>query len=149
MNELTVNVSKNIKAPIERAFDAWLNPEILSKFMLPAPGMPEPHVELEGKEGGRFTILMLVGEDKLPHTGEYQEISRPYKLVFSWNSPFSADGSTVTVNFTALDEDHTLVELTQVKFLDERARDNHINGWGNILDTLSDKMEELSQVANA
>ncbi len=136
MTDLSVNVSKTIQAPIESVFDAWLNPSILSKFILPAPGMPEPQVELDAKEGGSFTILMQVGQEKIAHTGQYLELSRPTKLVFSWNSPFSADGSTVILNFTAIDEETTLVELNQVKFLDEQARTNHENGWGIILSKL-------------
>ena len=41
MTELSLNVTKNVNAPIERVFDAWLNPETLASFMQPMPGMPE------------------------------------------------------------------------------------------------------------
>ena len=32
MTELSVNITKKIHAPIEKVFDAWLNPKIVSKF---------------------------------------------------------------------------------------------------------------------
>lgn len=138
MTELTVNVVKTINAPIEKVFDAWLDAQMLAKFILPAPGMPEPQTETDAKEGGRFTIIMQVGDDKLPHTGQYLEISRPNKLVFSWESPFSADDSIVTLDFRALEENKTQVELRHVKFLDEEKRANHEGGWANILAKLDE-----------
>ncbi len=138
MTDLTVSLNKVIQAPIEKIFDAWLNPETLSQFILPMPGMPAPQTQNEAHEGGYFEIIMQVGEDKIPHTGKYLEINRPDKLVFTWVSPFSTDDSTVTLIFTALGEDKTNVELTHIRFIDEEARSNHEGGWGNILDKLNE-----------
>ncbi len=137
MNDLTVNVSKVITAPITKVFDAWLDPAILANFMLPMPGMDSPSVENDPREGGAFTIVMQVGDEKIPHTGNYIEINRPNKLVFTWASPASVDDSTVTLNFTELNDGKTNVELTHVKFIDEKRRSNHEGGWSNILSELS------------
>lgn len=68
MTDLTVNITKTINASIEKVFDAWLNPKMLSQFILPMPGMPEPETENDPQEGGNFTIIMQVGDDKIPHT---------------------------------------------------------------------------------
>jgi uncharacterized protein YndB with AHSA1/START domain len=59
MTDLTVNVNKTIHAPIEKVFDAWLNPKMLSIFMMPMPGMPESDVENDAREGGNFTNISL------------------------------------------------------------------------------------------
>ena len=83
MNNLSCHVTQVINAPIERVFDAWLNPDMLSRFMLPMPGMPRPEVEVDGHQGGRFTIYMDVGEEIIPHSGTYLEIDRPNRLVFT------------------------------------------------------------------
>lgn len=138
MTDLTVNVSKIIDAPIDRVFDAWLNPKTLSQFILPMPGMPQPQVKTDVREGGEFTIIMKVGDDEIPHTGKYLEIKRPNKLAFTWVSPFSTDGSTVTLHFSDLGESKTNVELSHIKFIDEESRGNHEGGWGNILECLND-----------
>jgi len=138
MTDLTVNITKTVHAPIEQVFDAWLNPELLTRFILPAPGMPQPEVENEPREGGRFTIVMHVGDDRIPHTGSYLELDRPHRLRFSWESPYSTDDSTVTLDFAEIDSTTTRVELTHVKFLHEEARSDHEGGWGNILDRLSE-----------
>ena len=87
MTDLSVNLTKTIKAPIEKVFDAWLDPASLTRFILPGPGMPQPEVENDPREGGRFTIVMHVGEEKIPHTGSYLTVDRPNKLVFSWECP--------------------------------------------------------------
>lgn len=142
MTDLTVNVNRIIHASIEQVFDAWLNPKILSQFILPMPGMPEPQTKTDSQEGGDFTIIMHVGDDKIPHTGKYLEINRPNKLVFTWVSPFSTDDSTVTLNFSTLGENKTNVELTHIRFIDEGTRSDHEGGWGNILDKLNDVMSE-------
>lgn len=138
MTDLTVNIKKTINAPIEKVFDAWLDPAMLTRFILPMPGMPQPEVETDPREGGRFSIVMQVGDDKIPHTGSYLSLERPSRLVFSWESPYSADDSKVTLDFTEIDAATTIVELTHVKFLHEEARSDHEGGWGNILDQLDE-----------
>jgi len=146
MSDLTLNVSRNINAPIEKVFDAWLDPSMLAQFILPMPGMPRPQVENTPVQGGSFTIIMHVGDNEIPHTGEYLEISRPTKLVFSWVSPFSTDNSTVTIDFRGLDDGTTDIELTHVRFIDEAARSDHEGGWTNILAQLGELLREVEPV---
>jgi uncharacterized protein YndB with AHSA1/START domain len=138
MTDLTLNLEATINAPIEKVFDAWLDPGMLSRFMLPQPGMPRPEVENDPRVGGRFTIVMRDGEETLPHRGEYLVIDRPRQLKFSWGSQYSPDDSTVTLDFAALDVHTTRVALTQVKFLNEDAREAHRGGWMNILAALDE-----------
>jgi len=141
MTDLKVNVEKIIHAPIEKVFDAWLDPKIMSKFMMGMPEMPESDVENDPREGGSFTIIMHYRGEKLPHTGKYLEISRPDKLVFTWVSHHSViENSTVTLNFTKVDDSKTNVALTHVKFIDEEMRSAHEGGWGCILDKLDEVM---------
>ncbi len=138
MTDLSVNVNKIIEAPITKVFDAWLDPNMLAKFILPMPGMENSQVENEAYEGGKFTIIMTVGDNNIPHTGEYLEINRPSKLTFTWKSPESVDNSIVTLHFTELGDGKTNVDLTHVKFIDEKRRENHEGGWGNILGKLDE-----------
>lgn len=136
MTDLIVNVSKIIDASITKVFDAWLDPNTLAKFMLPMPGMANSQVENDPREGGTFKIVMQVGDNKVPHTGKYIKIDRPNKLAFTWESPESVDDSIVTLNLTELGDNQTNIELTHVRFIDEKRRSNHEGGWGNILNKL-------------
>ena len=140
MNELVVNIERTINASAERIFNAWLNPETLGKFMLPMPGMPECQTEVDARVGGRFTIWMQVGEDKIPHSGEYLKIEEFDELAFSWESPASTDGSVVTIRLTEISADKTEIKLTHTKFIDEERRNNHESGWGNILSELTKQL---------
>ena len=136
MTDLSVNISKTINAPIEKVFDAWLDPLMLTQFILPAPGMAQPQVENDAREGGRFSIIMQVGDERIPHTGTYLTLERPHRLAFSWESPFSTDDSVVTLLFDAIDGNTTRLDLSHIKFISEEARANHEGGWNNILDQL-------------
>jgi len=139
MAELSVNINKIIHAPIENVFDAWLNPKMLSKFMRGLPDMAETDVEIDAREGGHFTFMMNLGDERILHTGRYLEIIRPDKLVFTWESQYSVvDNSTVTLIFTKIDDNKTNVWLSHIRFIDEEARSGHEEGWGNVLDKLDE-----------
>ena len=135
MPELSLNVSRQINAPIEAVFNAWLSPEIMARFMTPGEGVTVEDAKADPVEGGVFSLNMIAGENKLPHGGEYKVIKPHSTIVFSWDSPFSVDGTLVTLNFTAQDGG-TLVALNHVKFADEETRDNHKGGWSKILESL-------------
>lgn len=138
MTELTLSLQKQIAAKPEIVFDAWLNVDTLKKFMLPSAAMPECNIQLDPQEGGRFEIIMDVGDRKIPHTGHYLTIDRPNRLVFTWNSPFTCEGSTVHLRFVD-SQGGTLVTLRHDVFPSESSRDSHRGGWQQILKTLGDQ----------
>ena len=135
MTELSLTVERTVDAPPEKVFSAWLDPEMLRRFMLPGEGTSVPSSKTDPMEGGRFEIIMKAGDDEMPHAGTYREISPHDRLVFSWESPFSTDGSEVTLDFSP-DGNGTRVQLTHVRFPSEESRDNHEAGWTAILSAL-------------
>ncbi len=137
MTELTLTTTRVMKATPEAIFNAWLDPEMLAKFMQPMDGMSVPEASADPVEGGRFDILMRAGENDMPHHGFYKKIVPHSELVFSWNSHASIDGNLVTLKLSPKG-DGTKVELTHVKFPDEQARDSHLGGWTAILAKLDE-----------
>lgn len=133
--DLSLTVSRTISAAPEAAFDAWLDPDMLARFMLPGENMSVPQAQTDPTEGGRFSIIMRAGDQDMPHAGTYKKIDRPRQLVFTWESPYSTDGSTVTLDFLPAG-DGTEITLTHVRFPSEESRDNHRGGWTNILSAL-------------
>lgn len=132
MNELKLSVSRTINAPIESVFNAWLNPDMLAKFMIPGEGMTVPKAEANAVTGGRFDIVMQAGDKEIPHGGQYLELVPYSRIVFTWESPFSIEGSTVTLDLSSAG-DGTLINLVHVKFPDAESRTNHEGGWSRIL----------------
>tara|TARA_R110002124_G_scaffold63350_28_gene173283 strand:- start:24 stop:464 length:441 start_codon:yes stop_codon:yes gene_type:complete len=137
MSEMMLTTTRQINAPVETVFNAWLSPEMLKKFMLPGTTTLVPRAETDPRVGGRFTIVMRDGGKDIAHSGTYLSIDRHSKIVFTWESPFSVDGSTVTLDLRALDAKSCEITLTQVKFASESARDGHRKGWDGILEALS------------
>ena len=139
MTDLTLTTSRTIAAPQAAVFDAWLNPDMLRQFMRPGPGMTTPRATSDGKQGGRFDLIMKAGDDEMPHGGTYLEVTPHSRIVFTWESPFSADDSTVTLDF-APNGEGTQITLTHVRFVSEESRDNHLGGWTAILEALDETL---------
>ncbi len=136
--DLELTVSRTIKAPREKVFDAWLTPAILAKFMRPPSTAGEARVENDPVRGGRFSIVMVTDEKDIPHAGTYLEIEPHSHLSFTWESPHSLDDSVVTVDFADAGPGATEITLRQVKFKSEQARDGHVEGWTSIMVALEE-----------
>ncbi len=133
--DLSLTVTRHIDAAPEALFDAWLDPAMLMKIMRPGPNTLCSSAKTDPVEGGRFEIVMGGDGKVLPHAGTYVTIDRPRKLVFTWESPFSIEGSTVTLTFDPA-ENGTFVTLNHVRFPTEESRGNHEAGWTAILGIL-------------
>lgn len=133
-NQYVVTVRREIAAPAKALFDAWLDADSLGSWMRPG-GIRETRAETDPREGGNFRIVMVNDESSsLLHTGTYREIDRPHRLVFTWSSPATGfRDSIVTVTFSSLSSDSTLVEIHQVGLPDEEAQAGHHQGWSDAL----------------
>jgi uncharacterized protein YndB with AHSA1/START domain len=140
-DEYAVTVRREIAAPAEALFDAWLNANSLGAWLRPA-GFRETRAETDPRVGGTFRIVMVGDESSVAHTGTYREIDRPRRLVFTWSSPATGfRDSIVTVTFTP-SADSTVVEIHQVGLPDEEAQTSHRAGW-------SDALGELDRITHA
>lgn len=139
--DLSLKVTQIVPAEPERVFDAWLDPEMITRFMIAAPGAGVKSAEMDPRVGGRYAITMTNDMGEIPHWGEYREINRPDRLVFTWNSPHAAPDSLVTLTFEPVDGE-TLVTLVHEIFPSEGSRDGHTKGWTSILKTLAEKVPE-------
>jgi uncharacterized protein YndB with AHSA1/START domain len=137
----TVRVSREIAAPASELFDAWLDPARLARWMRPLDTI-RSDVTLDARVGGGFEILMHTPKGAVPHTGSFQEISRPRRIVFTWNSPFAGDhGSLVTVDFNAKAHG-TEVVITHERLPSEEMVRAHAGGWSSILERIGESYAE-------
>lgn len=82
-------IERTIKASPERVFDAFTDPEQLTKWWWPE-GFTCPAAEVDLRVGGHYRIAMtwpgsIPSESQFAHHlgGEYYEIERPRRLVMS------------------------------------------------------------------
>ena len=136
IDALTLTLSRHFDAPPDRVWRAWLDPVRLAEFMSNCKGMGTAQAETDPRVGGRFRIVMTAEGREIPHEGTYLELIPTRLMRFTWQSPFSVDGSEVTITL-APEGTGTALTLTQRRFRDEAARDGHVKGWTAILDALA------------
>lgn len=143
-----VVVKRTIRADRERVFDAWTKPEIMKQWMVGGPGTAKVDVDL--RIGGAYSNVMSIdhgsGTKDYLHQGEYLEILRPERLVFTWNSP-AVQNTTVTVELKTV-ENGTEVTITHQLGTDETHPSSlegectsHQQGWTFALEGLAKQFE--------
>ena len=133
-SDAVVVVRRVIAAPRARAFDAWLDPAQLARFMCPGP-VGSASAEVDARVGGAFRIAMRHPGGDADHWGEYLVIDRPSKLEFTWTSAATDRQPTiVTVEFLERDGG-TEVVLTHRR-LPPTQIEPHRQGWGDIVQKL-------------
>jgi uncharacterized protein YndB with AHSA1/START domain len=129
--EHSLTVRREIAAPAEALFDAWLDEQSLGAWLKPLTTR-ETRAETDPRVGGEFRIVMVDDEASVLHTGTYTEIDRPRRLVFTWSSPVTRFRDTVvTVTFEPSADGSTVVEVHQRGLPDEESRASHDSGWAD------------------
>ena len=83
-NTMTVTVKRSFSASPERVFDAWLYPERARKFLFTHPGKQAiVRAEIEARVGGKYLFVARRNGKDSDHFGEYLQIDRPHRLVFT------------------------------------------------------------------
>jgi uncharacterized protein YndB with AHSA1/START domain len=100
----TLEMTRTFEVASERVFEAWLNPEMMRKWLFTMAGTNKvaqnsPHV------GGTWEIVDHRNGKDYRAIGEYLEIESPYKLVFTFQMPqFSDSTDTITVELKKVDQ---------------------------------------------
>jgi uncharacterized protein YndB with AHSA1/START domain len=130
---IVVTVERRIAASPERVFDAWLDPASAGRWLFAIPDGVMEKVEIDPRVGGRFLIAERRGGELAEHFGEYLEIDRPRRLVFSFAAVRDSGYTRVTITI-APDGDGS--RLTLVHEMDPQwaeYEDRTREGWAKIL----------------
>lgn len=142
-NPLSLHVRQIVRAPVESVFDAWTQPSHLLKWWGPKDvTCIDASVDLQ--VGGRYRLGNRFPDGSVIWiAGEYLEIARPHRLVFSWSIEGGArHDERVTVEFRRLsDDDATEVTVLHEEISDNAVRDSHEAGWIGCLDGLTQHLE--------
>lgn len=140
-NNPVVEITKTFKVPTEKVFDAWIDPQWLSHWMFGPDVRDEEIITLETnpEPGGTFSFVVRRGDDVLNHLGEYLEVKRPHRLVFTWGiESESEDESVVAIEIESTEKgcQLTLTHELDPKWVDYADRTKA--GWSSMLDKLKD-----------
>lgn len=131
------NVTRRFDAPAERVFDAWLDPDIARHWLFATPG-EVVKIELDPRVGGAWTIVRRHDGQDYEGVGEYVEIDRPNRLVFTFCMPaMSPESHVITVEIQP-DGDGCELRVTQAMQAEAAEYVGPIEaGWNEILDELT------------
>ncbi len=149
---IRLTMTRSILAPIERVFDAWIDPEVRKRWWAANAEMRCDMAEIDSAVGGRYRLNMRGQKDgkaiECICAGEFMEIDRPHRLVFSWgwekdecSEPEDhVTHSIVTLTFREI-PGGTELTLLHEGFPNTAARDSHEGGWTGCLDSLTANMQ--------
>jgi uncharacterized protein YndB with AHSA1/START domain len=140
----TVLLARRLAQNPERVYDAWLDPEQVSRWLVAASGTDRLlRLWIDPRVGGRFSLVLRRDGREIEHAGSYVEIARPFRLAFTWSVVAPGDtsgvrsvaGSLVTLDFapagsgTELRLTHEGVPEEQALKVEER--------WSKIIQALA------------
>ena len=126
-----LKLEKLIKAPRDKVFDAWINPEVMPKWFGPE-GVHVPEFSMDVREGGKWNAVMENGDGERYYvSGVYTEITPHDRLAFTW--AWSEDGvrgpeSHVSLTFGDVDGG-TVMTVEHTNLDSKESRTNHQEGW--------------------
>jgi len=134
--ELTITIVRDFDAPAELVYDAWLDPQAVGQWLFATPDGVMQRVEVDPIVGGKFIVAEQRGETLAEHVGEYLELDRPRKIVFSFVAGGGATATRVSVDIKPTADGSRVTLSHQIApewahYLG-RARE----GWATLLDGL-------------
>jgi uncharacterized protein YndB with AHSA1/START domain len=131
-----LSLKRIIRAPREKVFAAWTEPELLKQWWGPGPvSCPEAHVDL--RDGGEYRLANLETDGSIVWiSGRFERVRAPEELVYTWTiSARPGEPTLVRVRFLPHPRGTELL-LTHERFALPATRDMHLQGWGGCLDKL-------------
>lgn len=152
-SQVIARVTRQFDASPERVFDAWLNPEFATRWLFTSPTSDRAgrRMEIDARVGGKYVIADRRDGIDFVGDGEYVEIDRPRRLVFTFRMvQFSPTIDRITVEIATLENGCMLTvtqEITmahdadapseQVQRMLASYKSNIENGWGKMFHELA------------
>ena len=130
-NTYRLSVRRRMPAPREVVYEAWIDPRGIREWMCPGDVL-SAEASLDVRVGGSYRIVMKAKDRDHVHTGVYEVVEPPSKLVFTWTEE-GKPISLVTVEIFGHGDESELV-LTHERFPTVDIMKRYEGGWGQIAD---------------
>jgi uncharacterized protein YndB with AHSA1/START domain len=141
MPSVTVRVTRRFNASPERVFDAWLDAPSASKWLFATPTGTMVRAEVDPRVGGRYVFTDRRDGEDVEHTGEYLELERPRRLVFTLAVPkYSQTEDRLTIDIAPVAEGGCELTLAHENLPAQHAASAE-QGWGAVLAGLAKAVE--------
>ena len=137
-----VRVTRRFGASAERVFDAFLDPDRARRFMFATPAGQVVRAEVDPRVGGRYVFTDRRDGEDVEHFGEYLEIDRPRRLVFSFSvDRSSTDADRVSIDIVPLESGCELTLTHEMKPEWAAYAGRTQDGWTTMLEGLAAVVE--------
>ena len=133
-----ITVQATIKAPVEKVWKAWNEPEHITQWCAASDDWHAPFAENDLRKGGKFKTTMAAkdGSMSFDFTGVYTNVVPNKTIAYT-----ADDGRKVEVHFTSEGNETKVVETFEAESTNpvemQRA------GWQSILDSFKSHTEKL------
>jgi len=128
-----ITVTRHFAVSPEQVFDAWLDPQSVSKWLFATETGEIVRAEIDARVGGEFLITDRRKGEDVEHRGTYLGIDRPRQLEFVYTAGPNGDSSRVIVHILPAESgcELTLTHVMDPKWAD--FRDHSTHAWTGML----------------
>ncbi len=83
----TFRIAQILAARPEAVFDAWVTPDLMTRWMFVMGDNTIYKAQADLRVGGSWSVLEWTGSEHIDHFGHYTAVERPGKLAFTLQAP--------------------------------------------------------------
>lgn len=138
-NKTTITVQSTVKAPVEKVWAFWTEPEHIKKWNSASPDWHTPHAENDLRTGGSFSSRMEArdGSFGFDFAGVYDSVVTHKHIAYT-----IGDGRKVTIDFIPEDNDTLVSETFEAESTNPVEMQR--NGWQSIMDNFKKYTEDTA-----
>ena len=131
LSDTCVRLTCLLEAPPERIYRAWTTPSEVVKWFVPDPDARCEVSQMDAQVGGKYTMSVILPEERHTMTGEYTALEPNRLIRFTWQGTCGAVDDEISEVTVALKPDGggTQITLTHDRQANIASRDAHAKGW--------------------
>ena len=137
-----ITITRIFDAPRERVWEEWTEPERFADWFGGTESeVPVSTVSMDVRPGGSWRLTMFAARGEIQWKGEYHEVDRPERLVFTFSDQPGEDAhELVTVVLTDLGDGRTEMHFDQRGAMTAEQYERTGQGWSSFFDRIAERL---------